>query len=54
MLNLATVSSTLFALGFILSSTLVEVNDGTSVRHRAVLLMAIVIMLGTFREKNDK
>lgn len=52
-LNLATVSSTLFTLSFILMSALVETNDGTSVRHRVVLLMGILIMLSTFRSKES-
>jgi len=53
-LNLVTVSTTIFALGFIVLSALIEINDGTSVRHRVVLLIAILIMLVTFRLKNDK
>jgi peptidoglycan/LPS O-acetylase OafA/YrhL len=48
-LNLATLSSALFSLGFILLSALVEVNDGTSVRHRSVLLISILVMLATFQ-----
>jgi hypothetical protein len=43
-----------FTLGFILLSALVETNDGTSVRHRSVLLIGILIMLATFRPKNGK
>jgi peptidoglycan/LPS O-acetylase OafA/YrhL len=50
-LNLATISSSLFALGFITLSALVEINDGTSVRHRAVLLIGVLVMLATFRSK---
>jgi peptidoglycan/LPS O-acetylase OafA/YrhL len=51
--NLVTISSTLFSLGFVLLSTLVEVNDGTSVRHRAVFLIGILIMMATFTSKDD-
>jgi hypothetical protein len=35
-------------------SALIEVNDGTSVRHRAVLLICISAMLMTFREKESR
>jgi hypothetical protein len=52
-LNLVTVSSTLFTLGFIMLSALVEINDGTSVRHRAILLIGILLMLATFRRKES-
>ncbi len=48
-LNLATLSSSLFCMGFTAVSALIEVNDGTSVRHRAVLLVGILIMLATFQ-----
>jgi peptidoglycan/LPS O-acetylase OafA/YrhL len=50
-LNLVTLSSTLFSLGFIAMSALIEINDGTSVRHRAVLLIGILVMLATFQRK---
>ena len=53
-LNTHSVTATYFALGFIFFSALVETNDGTSVRHRSVLLIGILIMLATFREKNHK
>jgi peptidoglycan/LPS O-acetylase OafA/YrhL len=49
-----TLTATLFVLGFILMSALVEINDGTSVRHRAVLLMGILVMLATFRSKETR
>jgi len=52
-LNLVTVSSTLFTLGFIMLSAQVEINDGTSVRHRAVLLVGISLMLSTFQRKES-
>ena len=50
-LNLVTVSSALFTLGFIILSALVEINDGTSVRHRSVLLIGILVMLATYRSE---
>ena len=50
-LNLVTLSSSLFSIGFIAMSALVEINDGTSVRHRAVLLIGILIMLANFQQK---
>jgi hypothetical protein len=53
-LNLHAIVATYFTLGFILLSALVEINDGTSVRHRSVLLLGILIMLATFREKDSK
>jgi hypothetical protein len=52
--NLHSVVATYFSLGFILLSALVEINDGTSVRHRSVLLVGILIMLAIFREKDSK
>ena len=48
--NLTLLSSTLFNLGFVLQSALVEINDGTSVRHRAVLLIAVLIMIASARK----
>jgi hypothetical protein len=53
-LNLVTLSTTLFSLGFIAMSALTEINDGTSVRHRAVLLIAILVMLATFQRKQPE
>jgi hypothetical protein len=53
-LNPVTLSSTLFSLGFIAMSALIEINDGTSVRHRAVLLVAILVMLATFQHKQPE
>ena len=53
-LNLHSLVATYFTLGFILLSALVEINDGTSVRHRSVLLVGILIMLTIFREKDSK
>ncbi len=53
-LNFVTLSTTLFSLGFIAMSALIEINDGTSVRHRAVLLIAILVMLATFRHKQPE
>ena len=53
-LNLVTLSTTLFSLGFIAMSALIEINDGTSVRHRAVLLMAILAMIATFQHKQSE
>jgi len=50
-LNLATLSSSLFSIGFIVMSALIEINSGTSVRHRAVLLMGILVMLATYRRQ---
>ena len=50
-LTLVSLSSTLFSLGFIAMSALIEINDGTSVRHRAVLLIGILVMLATFQCK---
>jgi peptidoglycan/LPS O-acetylase OafA/YrhL len=50
-LNLVTASSSLFTMVFIGVSALTETNDGTSVRHRAVLLIGILVMLATFRSK---
>jgi hypothetical protein len=52
-LNFATILSCLFTLGFIVLSALIEVNDGTSVRHRAVLIMGILVMLATFERKQS-
>lgn len=53
-LNLATLSSTLFSLGFIAMSALIEINDGTSVRHRSVLLISTLVMLATFQQKQPE
>ena len=53
-LNLQSLAAAYFTLGFIFLSALVETNDGTSVRHRSVLLIGILIVLATFREKNIK
>ena len=53
-LNLQTLTATYFSLGFIILSSLVEINDGTSVRHRSVLLIGILIMLATIRQKKSK
>ena len=50
-LNLATISSVLFLLGFISLSAVVDTNDGTAVRHRAVLLIGILVMLATYRRR---
>jgi hypothetical protein len=53
-LNLQSVAATYFTLGFIFFSAMIETNDGTSVRHRSVLLIGILIMLAIFREKSSK
>jgi hypothetical protein len=53
-LNLQSLTATYFSLGFIIQSALVEINDGTSVRHRSVLLIGIVIMLAIFSQKKSK
>ncbi len=50
-LNLVTLTSTLFCLGFMAISALIETNDGTSVRHRVVLLVGILLMLATFQRR---
>lgn len=50
-INLATISSTLFTLAFIILSALIEINDGTALRHRAVLLLGILLMLAIYRSK---
>ncbi len=52
-LNLSTITSILFLLGFITLSALVEINVGTSVRHRAVVLIGILIMLAICRGKES-
>jgi hypothetical protein len=49
--NLAIASSALFTFGLIILSALVEINDGTSVRHRSVLLIGILVMIATYRSK---
>ena len=54
LLNLVTLSTTLFSLSFIAMSALIEINSGTSVRHRAVLLIAILVMLATFQHKQPE
>lgn len=51
-LSLSSIASTLFCLGFILESALVEINDGTAVRHRSVLLFGILIMIASFSKKD--
>jgi hypothetical protein len=53
-LNFQSLTATYFSLGFIIQSALVEINDGTSVRHRSVLLIGIVIMLAIFSQKKSK
>ena len=53
-LNIQALILAYFTLGFIIMSALIEVNDGTSVRHRAVLLICISAMLMTFREKESR
>jgi hypothetical protein len=50
-LNIVTLSLSLFSIGFIAMSALIEINDGTSVRHRAVFLIGILIMLATFQRR---
>lgn len=53
-INLQSLTATYFSIGFIIQSALVEINDGTSVRHRSVLLIGILIMLATIRQKKSK
>jgi hypothetical protein len=53
-LSFQILASTLFTLGFIFFSILIETNDGTSVRHRTVLLMGILIVLATTSQKSNK
>ena len=53
-LDLLTLCSTLFSLGFIVLSALIETNDGTSVRHRAVFLLAILVILATAKQNESK
>ena len=53
-LDFHSIVATYFTLGFILLSAFVEINDGTSARHRSVLLVGILIMLGIFRAKDSK
>jgi hypothetical protein len=53
-LSLQILASTSFTLGFLLFSVLIETNDGTSVRHRAVLLMGILIMLAAMSQMSNK
>jgi hypothetical protein len=52
--NVQSIVATSFSLGFIPLSALVEINFGTSVRHRSVLLIGILIMLAVFREKDGE
>ena len=51
-LTLSSIAATFFCLGFILLSALSEINDGTAVRHRSVLLFGFLVMVAVFRE-ND-
>jgi hypothetical protein len=53
-LSLQILASTLFTLGFLVFSALIETNDGTSVRHRAVLLMGTLIMLAAMSQMSNK
>jgi hypothetical protein len=53
-LSLQSLTATYFSLGFIIQSALEETNDGTSVRHRSILLIGILIMLTTIRQKKSK
>ena len=44
--------SVIFTLGFIAFSALVEVNLGTSFRHRSVLLVPIIFMFLRLRQRS--
>jgi len=52
--DFTTIVSTAFTLIFILASSLIEVNDGTSVRHRAVLLISILVVIVNQRKGKPK
>jgi hypothetical protein len=51
-LTLSSIAATFFCLGFVLLSALSEINDGTAVRHRSVLLFGFLVMVAVYRE-ND-
>ena len=46
--------SIIFTLGFIVFSALVEVNLGTSFRHRSVLLVPIIFMFLRLRQRSEE
>ena len=53
-LSLSTLTATTYAIEFIFLSALIETNYGTSLRHRAVLLLAVLAMLAlSEREKHS-
>ena len=52
--DFTTIVSIAFTLIFIVASSLVEVNDGTSVRHRAVLLISILVVIVNQRKGKPK
>jgi LytS/YehU family sensor histidine kinase len=51
-LSLSTLTATTFAIEFIFLSALIETNHGTSFRHRAVLLFAVLAMLASSEREN--
>jgi hypothetical protein len=52
--NLTILSVVLFSAFFLVTSALIEVNTGTSIRHRSVLLFLILIAIANVRELSDK
>ena len=51
--NLQTITATFFSVSFVFMSALIEINVGTAVRHRSVLLIGILITLAALREKSN-
>ena len=52
-LTLVPLSAVLFVMGFVLQSSLIEINVGTAVRHRSVLLVATLIAVAAARKSDN-
>ena len=52
-LTLVPLAAVLFVMGFVLLSSLIEINVGTAVRHRSVLLVATLIAVAAVRKSDN-
>jgi hypothetical protein len=52
-MNISLLSAVLFSGIFLVVSALIEVNTGTSVRHRSVLLFLILIAIANVKDKHE-
>ena len=48
--NLSSSTASLFILGFLIQSALMEINVGTAYRHRSILLLGILILCAVIRD----